>query len=128
MLRHERCGPIKWDKDKVVAALPGLQAKGLGLNTRAIQKSDLRLAAAIWGHFGTDDAAIRAAGGDPDAVRPASRPWDKCGKVRAPPAAFLFVRSRLVAVGCRPGFRLAFTFELDLRHVPVIDAGLLHGA
>jgi len=70
-------GPIKWDKGKIVAALRERQAKGLGLNAWAIKRSDPQLASAIERHFSSHDAALRAAGGDPDGVRLSGPAWDK---------------------------------------------------
>jgi hypothetical protein len=67
---------IRWDRDKIVAALIDRRSRGLPLNTSAIQKSDSPLVKAIAKHFRFHDAALLAAGIDPASVRKWSS-WDK---------------------------------------------------
>jgi len=101
--------PGKWDKDRIVAALLDRQARGLGLNERSIRETDGPLNKAIWAYFRWHDAALRAAGIDPDSVRLRGRPWDK-GRVVAA------LRERRDK-----------GLELSSRAVNTTDPGLGHG-
>jgi len=65
-----------WDQAKVVQALRDRHARGLQLNRQAIRNSDGRLEHAIAARFPSHDAALRAAGFDPIAVRKLTT-WDK---------------------------------------------------
>jgi len=70
-----------WTRDRIVTALQARQAKGMAMNDRAIQKTDVRLSAGIYSCFGSHDAALRAAGIEPESVR-LREGWSK-GKVVA---------------------------------------------
>jgi len=63
---------IPWDKDRVIAALRKRRREGLGLNVSAM-RADVKLLLAMRSHFGSHDAALRAAGIDPGSVRKARR-------------------------------------------------------
>jgi hypothetical protein len=66
----------RWDRAAIVDALRDRREKGLGLNVHAVQ-SDPPLAGAIHRYFGSHEAALGAAGIDPESVRKARRPWQK---------------------------------------------------
>jgi hypothetical protein len=60
--------PTQWNKDKLIAALQDRHQKGLGLSKSDVRKSDDALRGAIRSHFGTHEAALIAAGFDPEIV------------------------------------------------------------
>jgi len=74
---------ISWDKDKVIRALHDRRDRGLGLNQKAIGGSDSPLVNAMWAQFGSHDAALRAAGIDPNSVKKRGYPWDRARVLRA---------------------------------------------
>jgi hypothetical protein len=73
---------VRWDRDKIVAALIDRRSRGLALNRGAIQESDASLLGAIVRHFRSFDEALLAAGIDPAAVRTSPR-WDEARVVAA---------------------------------------------
>ncbi|HEX8524148.1 MAG TPA: hypothetical protein VF669_17980 [Tepidisphaeraceae bacterium] len=66
----------KWDRNSVVYELRARASDQEALNSGAIQREDSGLHAAAVRHFGSYDAALRAAKVDPDAVR-RRRSWTK---------------------------------------------------
>jgi hypothetical protein len=66
----------KWDRNSVVYELRARAADQEPLNSGAIQRDDSGLHAAAVRHFGSYDAALRAAKVDPDQVR-RRRSWTK---------------------------------------------------
>jgi len=66
----------KWDRDSVVYELRSRAADQEALNSGAIQREDSGLHAAAVRHFGSYDAALRAAKVDPDNVR-RRRSWTR---------------------------------------------------
>jgi len=70
-VRPESLPPPKhwrWSPQRVIEQLQQRQAVGMPLNSGAIQKTDSALAGAIRARFGSHDAALRAAGIDPETV------------------------------------------------------------
>jgi len=70
-------GTQRWDKPALLAALRDRQAKGLKLNAGAVCKSRPGLYRVASRHFGSYDAALRAAGIDPDLIRQQHPGWDR---------------------------------------------------
>jgi hypothetical protein len=67
---------MRWSKKLILQRLAELRAQGRNVATGALQKSNNKLALAIFQHFGSHDAALRAAGIDPLTVR-RYRVWTK---------------------------------------------------
>jgi len=67
----------RWSKDGILDALLRRQAKGLAMNAGAVSKSRSGLYVATSHHFGSYDAALRAAGIDPDPLRQRRPDWDR---------------------------------------------------
>src|SRR3954470_14427270 len=72
----------KWNRDGVVFELKGRAKDHEPLNSGAIQREDPGLHAAAVRHFGSYDAALRAAKIDPQKVRERKR-WDKAEVIKA---------------------------------------------
>jgi len=70
-----------WDRDSVAFELRQLYRDGQDISSGALQKEDPGLHAAAVRHFGSYDAALRAAKVDPDAVRHRRR-WDRAEVIR----------------------------------------------
>lgn len=71
-LQWRRCVP-DWTRERVIAAIHGIRDQGGKLNHAAVRRSSLSGAAVDL--FGCWDAALRAAGLDPNQVRLYRRPW-----------------------------------------------------
>jgi hypothetical protein len=76
----------RWDRNTVAFELRARATEDEPLNSGAIQRDDSGLHAAAVRHFGSYDAALRAAKVDPDAVR-RRRAWSKNDVLRALKAA-----------------------------------------
>jgi hypothetical protein len=72
----------KWNRESVVFDLKGRSKDHEPLNSGAIQREDPGLHAAAVRHFGSYDAALRAAKIDPQKVRERKR-WDKTAVIKA---------------------------------------------
>ncbi|HEY7120497.1 MAG TPA: hypothetical protein VH475_28190 [Tepidisphaeraceae bacterium] len=66
----------KWDKDSIVFELKGRHREQEALNSGSVQKEDPGLHAAAVRHFGSYDAALRAAKVDPAKIRRRQR-WSR---------------------------------------------------
>jgi len=66
-----------WDKARNVAALRVRRDAGMTLGFAAIYRDDTPLGAAIARYFGSNGAALRAAGMDPETVGARGHRWDK---------------------------------------------------
>lgn len=76
----------KWDREHILFELKGRHKSHEPLNSGAIQRDDPGLHAAAVRHFGSYDAALKAAKIDPTKVRERKR-WDKPAVVKAIKAA-----------------------------------------
>ena len=67
-----------WDRKRVIAEIRRLKAEGRGLWARAVRTTDPYLTRAAKDHFGSYEAAAKAAGVEADALRPPPyRVWSK---------------------------------------------------
>lgn len=65
-----------WDEDKITRRIKRRHAEGLALNSKAMQDQDSKLFNAALNYFGAWDAALEAAGIEPDRVYKRRR-WDR---------------------------------------------------
>ena len=67
---------IQWTREKILAQIKEMAAKKLPLNCKAVYISNGKLLQAACKRFGSWDAALRAAGIDPESVR-VNKKWSK---------------------------------------------------